>query len=66
MLGKNKYQDKINKKEISNEQLEYMLRQAVMDGAIHCPYCDYFELEPDYDKCPSCHRENPLKVNGLI
>ena len=47
-------------------KLENMLKQAVIDDVVYCPYCDYGLLELDYDNCPNCHKSNPLKKAGLI
>ncbi len=54
------------KREITQKGLLDMLKTAVMDGVLHCPYCGYGDIEPDYDECYECHRKNPLKERGLI
>lgn len=46
--------------------IEQMLKKAVFDDVIYCPYCEYGLLEPDYERCPECHRPNPLRQQGLI
>jgi len=46
--------------------IEEMLKVAVFDGILYCPYCEYGDLEPDYDTCPECHRPNPLRKGGFI
>lgn len=46
--------------------IEKMLKDALFDGVLECPYCGYGDLEPDYDACPECHRSNPLKKRGYI
>ena len=49
-----------------SEELLALLRTAVVDDVIYCMYCDHAPLEPDYDTCPICHKENPLKAGGFI
>jgi hypothetical protein len=51
---------------MSEEQILALLRTAVVDDVIYCLYCEYPNLEPDYDRCPECHKKNPLKEMGLI
>ena len=42
-----------------------MLRNAVFDSVVECPYCDT-RLEPDYETCPMCDKPNPLMERGMI
>jgi len=46
--------------------IEEMLVNAVSDGVVYCPFCEHGYLEPDYDKCPQCTKENPLRKGGFI
>ena len=46
--------------------IERMLKQAVLDSVVECPYCEHTPLEADYSNCPTCHKANPLKKAGLI
>ena len=46
--------------------IDEMLRQAVLDSVVYCPYCESGPLESDYEKCNECHKKNPLKVYGMI
>jgi DNA-directed RNA polymerase subunit RPC12/RpoP len=59
------YEERI-KRTLTNEEVLGMLKRAAMDSYLFCPYCDYGDIEPDYDKCPECHRKNPLKERGMI
>ena len=43
-----------------------ILRQAVDDGVVYCPFCENGYLEPDYNKCPNCEKSNPLREGGFI
>lgn len=52
--------------EITLDDLEAMLKRAVFDTVVACPYCEYEPLEADYENCPECNRYNPLKKNGMI
>ena len=56
----------IKKKRLTQEEIEEMMERAVMDDSIFCPYCEYGDLEPDYELCPECSKRNPLKALGLI
>ena len=51
---------------MSEEQILELLKVAVFDGDMYCLHCGYASLEPDYDKCPSCRKPNPLKERGMI
>jgi len=57
--------DRINR-ELTQDEVLGMVRCAVMDDYLYCPYCGYGDIEPDYDKCPDCHRANPIRERGLI
>lgn len=46
--------------------VEDILRLSVIDSVIPCMYCEYEPLEPDYDTCPECGKQNPLKEAGFI
>ncbi|MBA7515043.1 hypothetical protein ES705_07081 [subsurface metagenome] len=46
--------------------IEEMLKEALFDSVVYCPYCEHGSLEPDYDKCPSCQKPNPLRKGGFI
>ena len=56
----------IKKKRLTQEEIEAMMEKALFDTHFACPYCDYGDLEPDYEKCPECHNANPLQALGLI
>ncbi|MBN1216789.1 MAG: hypothetical protein JXA99_15280 [Candidatus Lokiarchaeota archaeon] len=56
----------IKKKRLTREEIEAMMERAIMDEIILCPYCEYGDLEPDYERCPECSKKNPLKTLGLI
>ncbi|MBD3255144.1 MAG: hypothetical protein GF383_08620 [Candidatus Lokiarchaeota archaeon] len=57
--------DLINR-ELTQDEISKMVKRAVMDEYLYCPYCGYGDIEPDYDKCPDCHRANQMKERGLI
>jgi len=46
--------------------IEEMLEDAVFSGVVYCPFCEHGHLEADYDKCPECNKENPLRRGGYI
>ncbi|MBA7525885.1 hypothetical protein ES705_18044 [subsurface metagenome] len=46
--------------------IEKILEQALFDGVVYWSYCEHGYLEPDYDKCPSCQKPNPLRMGGYI
>ena len=46
--------------------IKEMLRQAVEESAVYCPYCEHGYLESDYEKCPECKKTNPLRERGYI
>ena len=52
-------------KVLTPKELFQMLKQATYDSVVYCPYCEYSNLEADYDNCPECGRFNPLKENGF-
>jgi len=56
----------IKRKKFTQEEIEEMMERVVMDEIISCPYCEYGDLEPDYELCPECSRRNPLEALGLI
>jgi len=46
--------------------IEEMLEEALFEGIVFCPYCEYGQLESDYHKCPECNKENPLRKGDYI
>ncbi|MFX1501417.1 MAG: hypothetical protein ACFFDH_10695 [Promethearchaeota archaeon] len=40
--------------------IEKMLKVALFDGILECPYFQYSNLELNYERCPECQRPNPL------
>lgn len=40
------------KKKISIIDIEFLLRNAISDSALKCPYYEISGLEPDYEKYP--------------
>jgi len=39
--------------------IERMLKRAVFDSVVDCPYCEYGSLEADYEVCPECNKKIP-------
>ncbi len=58
--------EEIKEEDLTYEDIEMMLRTVVFDGYFYCPYCEYGDLESDYESCPECHKKNPLKEMGFI
>jgi len=56
----------IKKKRLTQEDIEKMMSDALVDAYLSCPYCEYNALEPDYHSCPECHKKNPLRQLGMI
>ena len=46
--------------------IEGMLKVALFEGILSCPFCEFGNLEPDYDVCPECNKPNPLRKGGYI
>lgn len=51
--------------EMSEEDVQELLRQAVVDDVIMCPGCES-SIEPDCPVCGICGTKNPLVTRGLI
>ena len=45
--------------------IDEMLKQALYDGVVECPYCST-SMEPDSNVCPQCNKKNPLRKMGYI
>lgn len=45
--------------------LEKLLREAALEGVIHCPECGNV-MEPDADSCVECDWKNVLKEGGWV
>ena len=56
----------IKKKRLIQEEIEAMMESALLNAYLVCPYCEYGELEPDYESCPEYNKANPLRALGLI
>ena len=56
----------IKKKRLTQEEIEQMMESALIDAYLSCPYCEYGDLEPDYESCPECFKRNPLRALGMI
>ncbi len=56
----------IKKKRLTQEDIERMMANALLDAYLACPYCEYGDLELDYDTCPECQKKNPLSQLGMI
>ena len=52
-------------KETKSNAVERMLKQAVMDSVVNCPYCEAV-MEADCPNCPNCGEKNLLMEYGLI
>lgn len=52
--------------DLSMNDIEKMVLLAIFDGIVECPYCQFSEIEPDYDQCPECNKKNPLKKLRMI
>ena len=56
----------IKKKRLTQEDIEKMMADALIDAFISCPYCNFNALVPNYKTCPNCKKLNPLRVLGYI
>ncbi len=56
----------IKKKCLTQEDIEKMMANALVDAFISCPYCNFNALVPNYNNCPNCEKVNPLRALGYI